>query len=305
LPEGASDFHSNCSRKFFGSAVPPVLDYGKRQMQELAREIIIKRVAVTGVQPKLSLSIEKNPEDPKRLRFTIVGLWGGYILKPPADEFNNLPENEDLTMHLAEHFGIPTAQHSLIRLQSGELAYITKRFDRIKDTKLALEDMCQLTETLTEDKYRSSMEKVGKCIAAYSTRPGLDLITFFETGLFCFLTGNTDMHLKNFALLSTERNEVVLSPAFDLLNTKIVLPDDREEIALTINAKKNKLRKKDFDALATKIGIPEKSMNNTYKKFAQKITAVNDIIKISFLPQPVKEQYKKLVKDHGSRINLL
>ena len=132
-----------------------------------------------------------------------------------TETFQHLPENEDLTMHLAEAFNIPAAMHSLIRLKSGELAYITKRFDRIKKEKLALEDMCQLTETLTNDKYRSSMEKVGKCIEKYSTRPGLDNLIFFETAIFNFLTGNADMHLKNFALLTTKENDIVLSPAYD------------------------------------------------------------------------------------------
>src|SRR5258706_1901590 len=154
LPEGLIDFHTKCSRKFFGTIIPPALNYDNKQMQDLAKEIVIRSIAVTGVQPKLSLTLEKTPGDPKHSRFTIVGLWGEYILKPPTEEFSHLPANEDVSMHLSELFGIHTASHSLIRLKSGELAYITKRFDRIKDKKLAMEDMCQLTETLTEDKYR-------------------------------------------------------------------------------------------------------------------------------------------------------
>ncbi len=216
LTEALQDFHPRCSKIFFGTPVPPVLNYNNDEMQELAKEIVIRSVAVTGVQPKLSLDIEKTAGDPKTSRFTIVGLWGAYILKPPTPEFDHLPENEDLTMHLAQIFGMKAALHSLIRLKSGELAYLTKRFDRVKDTKLAMEDMCQLTETLTENKYRSSMEKVGKHIGKYSSRPGLDAITFFETVLFSFITGNADMHLKNFALLTTEKNETILSPAYDL-----------------------------------------------------------------------------------------
>jgi len=304
LPEGIIDFHPKCSTKFFGTPVPPVLDYNNEQMQELAKEIIIRSVAVTGVQPKLSLTIEKIPGDPKHSRFTIVGLWGGYILKPATEEFMHLPENEDLTMHLAEHFGIATALHSLIRLKSGELAYITKRFDRIKGNKLALEDMCQLTETLTEDKYRSSMEKVGKHISKFSTRPGLDAITFFETALFCYITGNADMHLKNFSLLTTEKNDIVLAPAYDLLCTKIAMPDDKEEMALTINARKRRLMKKDFDILAKNLNITEKAMKNSYEKFAAKIKVANEWIDISFLPQQLKTEYKKIVDENIKKIEL-
>lgn len=302
LAESDADFHAKCSRAFFGTVVPPVLDYDSKQMQELAQEIIIRSVAVTGVQPKLSLTIEKIPGDTKNSRFTIVGLWGGYILKPPTKEFMHMPENEDLTMHLAQHFGITTAQHSLIRLSSGELAYITKRFDRIKDKKLAMEDMCQLTETLTENKYRSSMEKVGKHIAKFSTRPGLDAITFFEIALLSFLTGNADMHLKNFALLTTERNDILLSPAYDLLCTKLAMPADREEMALTINGRKRKLKKNDFDLLAKNLNIPEKAMQNSYAKFGAKLKGASEWIGISFLPVKMKKEYREIVKNNAARI---
>lgn len=277
-----SDFHEKCSRKFFGSPTPPDLNYNKEQMQELAGEIVSRSIAVTGVQPKLSLTIEKTPGDPKNSKFTIVGLCGDYILKPPTEEFSNMPENEDLTMHLSKLFGIPTAEHSLIRLKSGEPAYLTKRFDRSKGDKLALEDLCQLTETLTEDKYRSSMEKVGKHIAKYSTRPGLDLIHFFEVALFCFLTGNADMHLKNFAMLTTAEGEVILSPAYDLLNTKMVMPDDKEEIALTIDGKNRKLKKEHFDKLATGLKIPSKTIENIYVKFSGRLKDALEFIDISF-----------------------
>jgi serine/threonine-protein kinase HipA len=274
-------------------------------MQELAKEIVIRSVAVTGVQPKLSLTLEKIPGDPKHSRFTIVGLWGGYILKPPTEEFSHLPENEDVSMHLSELFGIPTASHSLIRLKSGELAYITKRFDRIKDNKLAMEDMCQLTETLTEDKYRSSMEKVGKHIAKFSSRPGLDAVTFFETALFCFLTGNADMHLKNFALLTTEENDIVLSPAYDLVSTKIAMPEDKDEMALTINARKRKLRKSDFDSLAKNLKIPDKAIKNSYERFSEKIKEANEWIDISFLPKKMKAEYKTVITENAKKVELI
>ena len=304
LLENTIDFHERCSRKFFGTPVPPTLDYGNEQMQELATQIVTRSVAVTGVQPKLSLTIEKIPGDPKRSRLTIVGLWGGYILKPPTDTFPHLPENEDVTMHLSELFGISTAAHSLIRLKSGELAYITKRFDRTKDSKLAMEDMCQLTETLTGDKYRSSMEKVGKHIAKFSTRPGLDNINFFETALFSFLTGNADMHLKNFSLLTTAENDVILSPAYDLVCTKIAMPDDKDEMGLTINGRKRRLKKSDFDSLATNLKIPEKTMQNSYERFAKKLPAAFELIDTCFLPVESKAAYKAIVAEHTEKLKI-
>lgn len=304
LPAGVADFHPACSRQFFGTATPPALDYSNEQMQELAKQMVVKSIAVTGVQPKLSLTPEKIPNDPKHSRFTIVSLWGGYILKPPTEIFPHLPENEDLTMHLSQLFGISTAQHSLIRLQSGELAYITKRCDRTKDKKLAQEDMCQLTGTLTADKYRSSMEKVGKQIAAFSSRPGFDAIIFFETVLLAFLTGNADMHLKNFSLLTTAENDIILSPAYDLVCTKIAMPLNQEEMALTINAKKRKLNKADFDSLAKNLKIPERAMKNSYKKFATKLAETNDLIDISFLPAAMKKQYKELMAVNAGKSGL-
>lgn len=302
LPENAIDFHEKCSRKFFGTSIPPALDYNNSQMQELAKEIVIKSIAVTGVQAKLSLTLEKIPDDPKHSRFTVVGLWGGFILKPPSEEFPNLPENEDVTMHLSELFSIPTAEHSLIRLKSGELAYLTKRFDRTKTGKLAMEDMCQLTETLTEDKYRGSMEKIGKHILKFSSRPGLDAITFFETTLFCFLTGNADMHLKNFALLTNEENDIVLSPAYDLVNTKVAMPEDKDEMALTINDRKRRLKKSDFDNLAQNLNIPQRSIENSYKKIIGKIADAYHWLSISFLPEKMKKEYYKIISENAKRI---
>ena len=305
LSNEETDFHEKCSRKFFGTPIPPSLDYTKDQMIDLAKDIVVRSIAVTGVQPKLSLSIEKTPKDPKGSRFTIVGLWGNFILKPPIDMFPNLPENEDLTMHLSDLFGIPTAEHSLIRLKSGELAYLTKRFDRDKKDKLAMEDMCQLTETLTENKYRSSMEKVGKHITKYSGQPGLDLISFFELSLFCFLTGNADMHLKNFALLTTRENNIQFSPAFDLVNTKVAMPADTEEMALTINAKKRKLKKADFLALAKTLGISERSSQNSFEKFARLLPGTKEWIDNSFLPPKMKKIYDEVIRNHGERMELL
>jgi len=304
LPEGATDFHEGCSRKFFDTPIPPLLDYNKAQMQELAKEIVLRSVAVTGVQPKLSLTIEQQPGDPKRSRFTIVGLWGNFILKPPSEQFPYLPENEDLTMHLATLLDIATAEHSLIRLQSGELAYLTRRFDRIEREKLALEDMCQLTETLTSDKYRGSMEKIGRQIALFSTQPGLDAIRFFELALFSFLTGNADMHLKNFSLLTNTANETSLSPAYDLVSTKIAIPEDKEDMALTINGRKRKVKKADFDLFASHLKIPARAIQNIYKKFSNGLPAVLACIDTSFLLEKEQTHYKALIRENAAKLEL-
>jgi serine/threonine-protein kinase HipA len=295
LDDEIADFHSKCSRSFFGSDKPPVLSLGKTDLKAIARQIVARSVAVTGVQPKLSLEIEK--VDTKNSRLTIVGLWGSYILKPPSDVFDSLPENEDLTMKLAGICGIKTAAHSLIRLQSGELAYITKRFDRIKGKKIHVEDFCQLTETLTEHKYRSSMEKVGKAIRKFSTNTGLDVLAFFELSLFCFITGNADMHLKNFSLIRARDGDVYLSPAYDLVSTRLAMPEDTEQTALTINGKKNKLKKSDFVNLAKTLQLQEKSIEKVFSNLLKKEEKLLQTVEASFLSNEQKTSYIELIKN--------
>lgn len=173
-------------------------------------------------------------------RQTLVGLWGDYILKPQSNEYAFMPEVEDLTMHLAKLFKIETAEHALIKTTTGELAYITKRFDRINGTKVHVEDSCQLSELLTEQKYKSSYERVGKLIRLFTTNSGLDIIKYFRLVLFSFLVGNNDMHHKNFSLIHTE-NGILFSPAYDLLNVNLIFPNDNDDLALTVNRrKKNK-----------------------------------------------------------------
>jgi len=304
LSKGETDFHENCSRKFFGTHEPPLLDYGLDQMKELAAKIVLQRISITGVQPKMSLNIEKIPGNPKLSRLTIVGLWGQYILKPPSEEFPHLPENEDLTMHLAALFGIETAEHSLIRLKTGELAYITKRFDRVNGRKLPLEDMCQLTETLTSQKYRSSMEKVGRTIDRFSTNPGIDKLAFFTLSLFSYLSGNADMHLKNFSLLTTQTDRIRLAPAYDLLSTKLAMPADKEDMALTLNARKNNIRRKDFDAFGAYLGIPAAATESVFEQFFQKFSRAVTLIEISCLSGKYKSMYKDLLVSNYRRMEI-
>lgn len=300
LDDNEKDFHPRCSKKFFGTEISPEIDFGLTEIDELAIKVLGRSVTLTGVQPKLSLEISKEKKGKNRL--TIVGLWGGYILKPPIARFPEMPEIEDLTMHLAEVVGIKTAGHSLIRLKSGELAYISKRFDRQKSTKLHLEDMAQITEVLTERKYSGSMEKVGKAILKHSDYAGNDAIRFFELTLFCFITGNADMHLKNFSLITNEDGEVILSPAYDLLSTKILMPEDKEELALTLNGKKSNLRKKDFGILADKLGIDSKVVESIYKKYSLSIKNINELISKSFIQNKTKILYQELIKERLDRL---
>jgi serine/threonine-protein kinase HipA len=303
LLENGGDFHPSCSKKMFGNPIPPVLPYTENQMEELAKEVIRSQVTVTGVQPKLSLDIEKgeNAEEPKR--FTIVGLWGSYILKPPTTHYPQLPEVEDLTMHLAAIAKIKAVPHSLIKLQSGNFSYITKRIDRVKSGKLHMEDMCQLTERLTENKYHGSYEQIAKAILKYSVYPGLDVIDFFEQVLFSFLTGNADMHLKNFSLIYQPNVGPVLSPAYDMVATALVNPADDEDLALTLNGKKKKIKRSDFVAAFDALKIDKKQQENIFRRMENAKEKWFDFIKSSFLSDEYKISFQNLIKHRFSRLS--
>ena len=205
-------------------------------------------------------------------------------------------------MHLATIAKIKVVPHSLIRMASGNLAYITKRIDRVKKEKLHMEDMCQLTERLTEDKYRGSYEQVAKAIVKYSTNPGLDVVNFFELILFSFLTGNADMHLKNFSLIHLPTIGSVLSPAYDLVATALVNPSDDEELALTLNSKKKKINGNDFRVSFTTLGLDVKQQENIFNKMEGAKTNWFECIDISFLNNEMKEKYKGLIQERFARL---
>ncbi|WP_255496195.1 HipA domain-containing protein [Mucilaginibacter sp. FT3.2] len=259
-------------------------------LKTLGEQTINERIAVTGVQPKLSVTLKKTKE---HNRLTIVGLWGEYILKPQHPDFPEMPQSEDLTMHLASLFKMPTCDHALMEASDGSLVYLAKRFDRVKGHKVHMEDFCQLSEFLTENKYRGSYEKIGKLILKYCTQTGFDALTYFELVLFSFLTGNNDMHMKNFSVLYTDEG-VSLSPAYDLLNVNLVNPQDDEELALTMNGKKKRIRLSDFDVLARSMNIPETAVRNTYNKFSSSNKEVGKMIEASFLSSEKKALYLEI-----------
>lgn len=299
LSENETDYHTKCVKKVFGLKQMPLIDIDERKLIDYAKKIVGANTTITGVQPKLSIWLE---DSKKTIRFTIIDEKSNYIIKPQSEIFHSLPENEDLCMHLAEEFGIQTAKHGLVRLPSGQLAYITKRFDRIGENKLACEDLCQLTETMTENKYKSSHEKTGKAIRLYSSQAGLDALHYFELVVFSFITGNADMHLKNFSMLENEEGNFLLSPAYDLVCTFLVIKNEDEQMSLSINGRKNKITKRDFDVLAEKLTLTEKQRENCYQSFLNKMDSAMWWIKNSFLPE---EHKLKLMKVLAKRIELI
>lgn len=298
------DFHEKCSRAFFGTPVPPTMSYSLDQMDELAKNVVERSIAVPGVQPKLSMSVVKKTTENSVNRLTIVGALGGtYIFKPPSERFEEMPENEHLTMRIAESFGIRVVTSSLIRLASGELSYITKRIDRTAEgVKIHMLDMFQITEAV--DKYKSSMEKVGKALHSFSANTILDKIFFLEMALFAFLTGNNDMHLKNFSMIESPSGWL-LAPAYDLLNVAIIIPEDTEELALTLSGKKKRLGRKHFEQLGEALGLTEKQVSGIFKRIIKNKSSAIDWIERSFLSAEKKAAYRELLEARYRRLGLV
>lgn len=297
LNENETDFHEQCSLAFFGTKQPPVFEHTLQQMAALAKNVVERSVAVPGVQPKLSLSLVTDTlQDGNKGRLTVVGALGGnYIFKPPSENYPEMPENEHLTMRMAEAFGIKTVMSSLIRLESGELSYITKRIDRTPTgEKIHMLDMFQITEAV--DKYKSSMEKVGKALEEHSSNTLLDSLYFLELAIFSFLTGNNDMHLKNFSMINSG-NTWSLAPAYDLLNVAIVNPDDTEELALTLEGKKKKLKWEHFEQLGKKLGLNDKQLKSMAARLLKNKSLALEWINNSFLSKEYKEKYADLLNE--------
>lgn len=298
--KGEKDMHPACIKKFFGTTTLLVLDYTTEQLDQLAMQIIQEKTSLTGVQPKLSLHLNEHGGS-KRL--TIVGLWGDYICKPQTSQYGMMPEVEDLTMHLAEVARINVVPHTLMRMADDTLCYLTRRIDRTPSgDKIAMEDMCQLTERQTEHKYNSSYEQIGKAILKYSSLPKMDVTNYFEYVLFSWLTGNNDMHLKNFSLYETA-NRIRLTPAYDLLNTAIINPKDDEELALTLNGRKKRLQREDFIKSGNTLGIKEVTIERLIDKYIKLSPKFETVIKDSFLSAPLKEKYSDLLEKRLDRLS--
>jgi len=298
------DFHSKCSSSFFGTKQAPNIPYTMDEMSTLAKEVVERSVAVPGVQAKLSMSLIEDMQETSDTRLTVVGALGGnYTFKPPSIDFPEMPANEHVTMRIAKAFGIRVVPSSLIKLASGEISYITKRIDRSPNgEKIHMIDMFQITEAF--DKYKSSMEKVGKALDSFSENTLLDKLFYFELAVFSFLTGNNDMHLKNFSMINTNQGWS-LAPAYDLLNVTIVNPEDKEELALTLQGKKKKLKKQHFDALAHGLKLTTVQIDRVYKRMIKNKAKAHEWISNSFLSNEMQTEYNNLLNSRYRQLELI
>lgn len=297
LGEGQIDFHPGCARKFFGSETAPVLPYTRENMSELARQVIRTSTSVTGVQAKMSLDVNRGGKN-EPAKLTIVGLWGKYIFKPQSSKYPCLPELEDLTMKMAEAARIRTARHTLIRLADGELGYLTLRMDRgRKGNKISMLDMCQLTNRLTEHKYYGTYQQLVETIKKYSSAPMLDAQRYWEVVLFSWMTGNSDMHCKNFSLIDSGNGEYVLAPAYDLLAVLLADPADTEEMAMsfTVGGTKSGFDRNTFMTAFTQSGIPVAVAERMIERMKSYLPKWEELISQSFLPENMKDDYLHLL----------
>lgn len=302
LEEGQVDFHPGCARKFFGSKTAPILPYTRNNMAELARQVIRANTSVTGVQAKMSLNVNRGGKN-EPAKFTIVGLWGKYIFKPQSAKYPHLPELEDLTMKMAEVAHIRTARHTLIRLADGELGYLTLRMDRgKKNEKISMLDMCQLTNRLTEHKYYGTYQQLAETIKKYSSAPMLDVQRFWELVLFSWMTGNSDMHCKNFSLIDAGNGEYVLSPAYDLLAVLLADPADTEEMAMSfsVGGKKSGFDRNTFMTAFVESGITVSRSEKMIEQMKTHLPKWKELISQSLLPEKMKLDYYSLL-DKRSR----
>jgi serine/threonine-protein kinase HipA len=256
------------------------------------------KLSIQGVQPKLSAVVSV-----KNQQFEIVDQYGNFIIKPQSDIFPELPENEDLTMRMAKVFGIEVPLHGLIYSKDNSKSYFIKRFDRYgKGRKYATEDFAQLTGSSRDTKYNFTMEKIVKVIDDFCTFPSIEKAEFFKRTLFCFITGNEDMHLKNFSLI-TKGGKTTLTPAYDFLNSSIAIKNPQEEMALALKGKKSNFKAGDFIDYFGKerLELSNKVIDQTLKKMFDSVEKWNGLIEISFLSDIMKEKYIKLVQERLRR----
>ena len=292
LSEG---YHRRCARQLFGTTRPPEVPF---RAADAAREAqkMVGRMSISGVQPKLSVM-----HDHRKHQVFVVAREGLYILKPPTERFESIPENENLCMNIAAALGIEVPPHGLLPLMDGRLAYLVKRFDRLEDgSKLQQEDFQQLLQR--DDKYDGSYERIANFIKVHSSVPGLDLIRLFERALLFYALGNGDAHLKNFSLLRSEEIGYQLSPAYDIANSRLALPEEQEEVCLSLQGKKNHLSARDFFGLAEHFGLTRKQADNSLGRLHDLKSTIEAMIGGSLLRSDLREGFLGIFRERMARL---
>ncbi|MGQ0504103.1 MAG: type II toxin-antitoxin system HipA family toxin [Myxococcaceae bacterium] len=279
-----ADYHARCLRRLFGSATLPTLAIDASRLHVSGLEMA-GHVVMSGVQRKIALRLA---DAGRRLEVAPEG--SRYILKPPPETFPLVPENEHLSLLLAETAGIEIPPLALLRLSTGQRALIVKRFDRADDGhKLRQEDFCQLSFRSTKDRYQGSAEQVVKVVKRFASEPVVELVKLFRMLLFSWCIGNGDLHLKNLSLLCGEDRLHRISPAYDLLSTELVLGDDT--LALPVGGKKKNLTRRVWLEFAKTAGLSERATSSVLEEVISSLSRGEKLVAGSFLSQELKDAY--------------
>jgi serine/threonine-protein kinase HipA len=288
---GEEEYHSRCIERLFGTRRLPHLDVELGELYALAAKMAGK-MSISGVQEKLSLKLSSDGE-----RLEVAETGGRYILKPEPVRYAALPQNEHVTMHLASLVEVETPPFGLVRLKGGTLAYLIKRFDRLEDgTKLQVEDFCQLAGIPAKDKYeKGSAELCVRLLKKYASEPLIEARKLYRLLLFGWWVANGDMHMKNFSLLTEPDGTRRLSPAYDLVNTRLFFPDD-DSTAMMMQGRKKKLTRRNWIDFAAYCGIPKKAAVTLLTAQIDALEPAIGLIQHSFLPEKARDEYERIVR---------
>ncbi len=284
-------FHQKCLKALFGVSYIPRINLSLNELTIKAQEMAGK-LSISGVQAKLSMKLDK-----KSKTLISVAAGGEHILKPQTGIYEQIPENENLCMTIAGQIGLDIPPHALIKLKDGSSAFIIKRFDRKNGGKINQEDFCQILEKSKRDKYTGSLEQIANKLNEISAIPGLDIQRVYERALFFFIIGNGDAHLKNYSINYTDMHNIRLSPAYDIVSSKLLIPGE-EDCAITVNGKKNNLGIRDFLSFSEKYNIPEKITGRLLDKKQLIISS----IKTSQLNSDFRKKLTAIVLERFSRL---
>jgi serine/threonine-protein kinase HipA len=292
---GEGEYHARCARALFGSTRVPTIDLELARLHTVA-QAMVGHTSLSGIQRKVSVGLTAD-----RATLRVAVEKGHFILKPQAQVFPSLPENEHVTMRLAEAAGVQVPPNGLVRLRDGSLAYLTRRFDRTAGGgKLLQEDFCQLGELAPKQKYEGSAELCARLVRRHASEPLVATLALFRQVVFAWWTGNGDMHLKNLSLLRGEDGVHRLSPAYDLLCTDLVVEDD--QLALPVGGNRRGVTPRQWLDFASYCGLTPRATARALGQVHAALTPALALVARSFLPEEMRDRYARLLGDRAGTV---
>jgi serine/threonine-protein kinase HipA len=282
--------HARCAQELFGAPTVPAIDLELAKIHT-AGLAMVGRASLSGVQKKISVSLSA---DRATLQVALDG--GRYILKPQTGVYPALPENEHVTTRLAGLVGLETARGGLMHLADGSPAFVAARFDRLPTgRKVRQEDFNQLAEQST-----GSAELCVRLLRRYASEPLVEILKLYRQLVFAWWTGNGDMHMKNFSLYADDAGRQRLTPAYDQVCTRLVIPND--PLALPVQGKKDNLTRDLWLRFADYCQLPRRAAERVLRDHAQAIDPALALVARSFLPAEMKAEYQALLRERGSKL---